>query len=69
LERRLKNAGVGPSTEGALQALSTIRLVNFKVGPGSARNGVSVGSPRARQILQAVGIMEMKLPTPRKVRR
>jgi transposase len=64
LERRLKDAGVDLSTEEALQALSTIRLVSFKVGPGSARNGVSVGSPRARQVLQALGIVEMKPPTP-----
>jgi hypothetical protein len=64
LERRLKDAGVDLSTEEALQALSTIRLVNFKVGPGSARTGVSVGSPRARQVLQALGIVETKPPTP-----
>ena len=38
LERRLKDAGLDLSTEEALQALSTIRLVSFKVGTGSARN-------------------------------
>ena len=64
LECRLKDAGVDLSTEEALQALSTIRLVSFKVGPVSARTGVSAGSPRARQVLQALGIEEMKPPTP-----
>ena len=64
LERRLKDAGVDLSTEEALQALSTIRLVSFKVGPSSPRTGVSVGSPRARQVVQALGIVETKPPAP-----
>jgi transposase len=66
LERRLKEAGVELSTEQALQALSTIRLVSFKVGANSARTGVSVGSARARQVLKALGIVETKAPTPPK---
>jgi len=66
LERRLKEAGVDLSTEQALQALSTIRLVSFKVGASSARTGVSVGSARARQVLKALGIVETKAPTPPK---
>jgi transposase len=64
LERRLKDAGVDLSTEEALQALSTVRLVSFKVGPSSPRTGVSVGSPRARQVVQALGIVETKPPSP-----
>jgi transposase len=66
LERRLKEAGVDLSTEQALQALSTIRLVSFKVGANSARTGVSVGSARARQVLKALGIIDIKAPTPPK---
>jgi transposase len=66
LERRLKEAGVELSTEQALQALSTIRLVSFKVGASSARTGVSVGSARARQVLKALGIVDTKAPTPPK---
>jgi transposase len=66
LERRLKEAGVDLSTEEAVQALSTIRLVSFKVGDGSARTGVSAGSPRARQVLKALGIVETKPPAPPK---
>jgi len=66
LERRLKDAGVDLSTEEALQALSTIRLVSFKVGAGSARSGVSLGSPRARQVVKALEIVETKPPAPPK---
>ena len=64
LERRLKSAGLELSTEEALGALSTIRLVSFKVGTGSARTGVSIGSARARQVVQALGIVETKPPAP-----
>jgi transposase len=63
LERRLKDAGLTMSAERALQALSTIRLVTFKVG-GSVRSGVSVGSAGARQVLKALGIVETKPPVP-----
>jgi transposase len=66
LERRLKDAELDLSTEQALQALSTIRLVSFKVGGSSARTGVSVGSPRARQVLKALGIDQTKPPAPPK---
>jgi transposase len=66
LERRLKEAGLELSTEQALQALTTIRLVSFKVGSNSARTGVSVGSARARQVLKALGILDTKAPTPPK---
>ena len=64
LERRLKDAGVTLSTEQALQALSTIRLVTFKLGASSSRIGVSVGSPHARQVLRALGIDQTKPPAP-----
>jgi transposase len=66
LERRLKEAGVELSAEQALQAVSTIHLVSFKVGASSARTGVSVGSARARQVLKALGIIDTKPPTPPK---
>jgi hypothetical protein len=65
--RRLKEAGVELSTEQALQALSTIRLVSFKVGGSSSRTGVSAGSSHARQVLNALGIEQTKPPTPPKV--
>jgi hypothetical protein len=50
LERRLKDAGVELSTEEALRAPSTIRMVSSKVGAGSARIGVGAGSPRTAGI-------------------
>jgi len=65
LERRLKDAGVKLSPEQALRALSTVRLVSFKV-QGTAHMGVSVGSPQARQVLQALGIAQTRPPTPPK---
>lgn len=63
LERRLKDAGIKLSAELALRALSTVRLVSFKLD-GTTRTGVSVGSPQARQVLKALGIAETRPPTP-----
>lgn len=65
LERRLKDAGIKLSAEQALRALSTVRLVSFKL-QGTARTGVSVGSPQARQVLKALGIAETRPPIPPK---
>ncbi len=64
LERRLKEAGVKLSAQQALQALSTIRLVQFQLQDNHSRVGVSVGSPQARQALKALGITDTKPPTP-----
>ena len=58
--------GLTLSAEQALQALSTVRLVSFKVGDSSSRTGVSVGSPHARQVLKGLGIEQTKPPTPSK---
>jgi transposase len=64
MERRLKDAGVLMSAAQALQALSTIRLVSFRLDAQRARRGVSTGSPRARQVLKALGISDLKPPLP-----
>jgi transposase len=64
LERRLKEAGVRLSVQQALQALSAIHLVSFRLEEKHSRTGVSVGSPQARQVLKALGITETKPPTP-----
>jgi len=64
MERRLKDAGVLMSCAQALQALSTIRLVSFRLDAQRARRGVSTGSPRARQVLKALGISDLKPPLP-----
>jgi transposase len=66
LERRLQEAGVDLSAAEALHAVSTIRVVDFRLSsqPGGlgVRRGVSTGSPRARQVLKALGITELKPP-------
>lgn len=66
LERRLKEAGLDLSAEEAWEALATIRLVTFRLSGQPARRGVSAGSPRARQVLQALGISDLKPPIPPK---
>ena len=63
LERRLDDAGVELSATQAMQAVETVRLVNFKVDH-KRRRGVSTPSGRARQVLQAVGITATAPPTP-----
>ena len=63
LGRRLQQAGITLSATEAFQAVQTIRHVSFRVG-AEARSGVSAASPRARQVLQAVPITDLKPPTP-----
>ena len=63
LAKRLQEAETDLSAPHALQALETIRLVQFKVGK-QKRQGVSTASAQARQVLQAVGITETKPPVP-----
>jgi transposase len=64
LERQLKEAGVKLSASQALQALSTIHLVKFRLQEKRSRSGVSVGSAQARQVLKAIGITDTKPPDP-----
>jgi transposase len=63
LERRLDEAGVDLSPTQALQAVETVRLVNFKVD-SKRRQGVSTPSGRARQILKAMDINQTAPPVP-----
>ncbi len=63
LERALKDAGVPLSAQAALMALQTIRHVRFQLD-AEERMGVTPGSPRARQILKALKITELRPPTP-----
>jgi hypothetical protein len=65
LERRLGEAEVDLSAPQALQAVSTIRLVTFQLDGHLPRRGTSTGSPRARQVLKAMRITDLKPPTPR----
>jgi len=64
LERRLKEAGVNLSAPDALEAVATIRLVTFHLAGQPVRRGVSGGSPHGRQVLKALGISDLKPPTP-----
>jgi transposase len=63
LEKRLDQAGLDLSGPHAMQAVESIRLVEFQVGRDK-RRGVSTASPQARQVLQALGITDAKPPTP-----
>jgi transposase len=61
LQHQLDEAGVDLSAEHALQALETVRHVRFNI-EGKTRSGVSAANPRARQILKALGISEVRPP-------
>ena len=63
LERALQDAGVPLSAQAALTALQTIRRVRVHVA-GEERTGVTAGSDRARQVLRALNITDLRPPTP-----
>ena len=64
LEKRLKEGGVeNLSAREAMLAMQTIRYVRFEVG-GQARCGVTAGSAQARQVLAALGLSDLRPPTP-----
>jgi transposase len=61
LQHQLDEAEVDLSAEHALQALETVRHVRFNI-EGKTRTGVSAANPRARQVLKALGISEVRPP-------
>ena len=63
-EKKLKAAGLDLSATEALQALRTVRLVEFTLGRGQTKRSVTRGSARAATILAAVGITDLDPPTP-----
>jgi len=63
LERALKDAGVKFSATSAWAALQTIRRVHFRVH-GELGTGVTPGSLRARQVLNAFKLTDRRPPTP-----
>ena len=64
LEKRLKDAGVDNiSAREAMLAVQTIRHVRFEVA-GRERCGVTVGSAQARRVLAALGLSDLRPPTP-----
>jgi transposase len=66
LERRLMEAGVDFSTERAMQALSTVHLVTFRLDGQDRRRGVNGGCPDARRVLRALKLSELRPPEPPK---
>jgi transposase len=62
LERTLKKAGVDLSAQSALEALKTIRHVQFRID-GKLRSGTTPGSSRARQVLKALKLSDHRPPT------
>lgn len=63
LERTLKDKGVALSARAAMEALKTIRHVQFRVD-GQLRTGVTPGSSRARQVLNALKLTDHRPPGP-----
>ena len=64
LGRRLKEAGVDLSPARAMQALSTVRLVTFRLEGQPERRGLSGGCPDARLVLKALKLVDQRPPTP-----
>ena len=64
LDRRLRDAGIEFSATRAMEALSTVRHVTFRVEGEDRRAGVAGGSPDARRVLKALKIGELRPPTP-----
>jgi transposase len=64
LGRRLQEAGVDLSPTRALQALSTVRLVTFRLEGQNERRGIAGGCPDARLVLKALKLVDQRPPTP-----
>jgi transposase len=64
LGRRLQEAGVGLSPARAMQALSTVRLVAFRLEGQVERRGITGGCPDARLVLKALKLIDQRPPAP-----
>jgi transposase len=64
LGRRLKEAGVDLSPARAMQALSTVRLVTFRLEGQPERRGMAGGCPDARLVLKALKLADQRPPAP-----
>jgi len=64
LDRRLQEAGADLSPVRAIEALSTVRHVTFRVTGEGKRCGIAGGSSDARQVLKALKIKDIQPPTP-----
>jgi transposase len=63
LQRQLDEAELEMSAEQALQAVETVRHVTFQMD-ADTRSGVSATNPRARQVLNALDITDLRPPRP-----
>jgi transposase len=64
IEKKLKAAGLDLSSTEALQALRSVRVVDFTVAAQERKRSVTRGTDRAARILAALGITELDPPTP-----
>lgn len=65
IEKKLKAAGLDLSSTDALQALRSVRVVDFMMGsPSQRKRSVTRGTDRAARVLAALGITELDPPTP-----
>jgi transposase len=64
LGRRLKEAGVDLSPARAMEALSTVRLVTFRLEGQPERQGIAGGCPDARLVLKALKLVDQRPPVP-----
>ena len=64
LGRRLADSGVDLSPSRAIQALSTVRLVKFRLDGQEERRGVAGGCPDARLVLKALKVVDQRPPVP-----
>ena len=62
LSRRLKEAGIEFSTERAMEALSTVRLVTVRLGDQPEHRAITRGCPDARRLLEALKVTDLKPP-------
>ena len=62
LGRRLQEAGIDLSPERAIQALSTVRQVTFRLEGQPERRGMAGGCPDARLVLKALKLVDQRPP-------
>jgi transposase len=64
LGRRLEAAGLDLSPARAMQALSTVRLVTFRLEGQGPRRGLAGGCADARLVLKALKLLDQRPPAP-----
>ncbi len=62
LGRRLEEAGIDLSPARAMQALTTVRLVTFRLKGQPERRGLAGDSQDARRVLKALKLVDQRPP-------